>query len=101
VVKGALALVALGLHVPHRAERIFERTFQVADDASLVHALIDQQRVGGQEQVAREPDFTGGELYLRVIHLFPSTHGRVVERRRIIAAGGGAVEENFAPEWPV
>jgi hypothetical protein len=56
----------------HGAEYVFERTFQVADDASIVHALVDQQPVRGHQQVARETDFIDGEFYLRVIHAFPS-----------------------------
>lgn len=52
VVKGALRLVALVLHVTHRVEHLFKRTFQVAEDASTDHAVILQRDVHAQEQVA-------------------------------------------------
>jgi len=86
VVKGAFALVALGLDVPHAAEHIFERTFQVAEDASLVHALLYQQPVRGHKQVVRSPDVIDGEIHRGVIHVFPSKHERVVERAWVMTA---------------
>ena len=61
-------MVALVLHVPHGAEYLSERTFQVADDASGVDALVLQRDVRGQDQVAREPEPFEGEIHRWVIH---------------------------------
>jgi hypothetical protein len=52
----AFSSVALKLHVTHRVEHVFKRTFQVADDASMRHPLILQLHVRRQDQVAREPE---------------------------------------------
>jgi len=54
--RGASPRVALKLHVTHRVEHVFERTFQVAEDASIRHPLVLQLHVRRQDQVAREPE---------------------------------------------
>ena len=69
VVKGALPWVALVLDVPHGAEYLFERTFQVADDASGVDTLVLQRDVRGEDQVAREPEPFECEVHHWVIHV--------------------------------
>ena len=69
VVKGALPLVALVLDVPHGVEYLFERTFQVADDASGVDPLVLQRDVRGEDQVAREPEPFEGEIHRWVLHV--------------------------------
>ena len=61
--------VALKLHVPHGAEYLFERTFQVADDASGLDALVLQRDVRREDQVAREPEPFEGEIHHWVIHV--------------------------------
>ena len=69
VVEGALPLVALVLDVPHGAEYLSERTFQVAEDASGLDALVLQCDVRGQDQVAREPEPFEGEIHHWVLHV--------------------------------